>query len=55
VRPLDTVQIDSAHGISFLHAAPHLANYRVLYDTLAEVALDRARSRDFIHSISRDL
>jgi transcriptional regulator with XRE-family HTH domain len=55
VRPLDTVQIDSAHGISFLHAAPHLANYRVLYDTLAAVALDRSRSRDFIHTISRDL
>ena len=55
VRQLDTVQIDSAHGISLLHAAPHLANYRTLYDNLAKVALDRSRSRDFIHSISRDL
>jgi transcriptional regulator with XRE-family HTH domain len=55
VRQLDTVQIDSAHGISLLHAAPHLANYRTLYDNLAKVALDRSRSREFIHSISRDL
>lgn len=55
VRQLDTVQIDSAHGISLLHAAPHLANYRTLYDNLAKVALDRSRSRDFIHSIARDL
>lgn len=55
VTALDTVQIDSAHGISFLHAAPHLSNYRVLYNTLAEVALDQSRSRDFIRDISQDL
>ena len=55
VRALDTVQIDSAHGITFLHAVPHLANYRVLYDKLATVALDRNTSRDFIHSVSQDL
>lgn len=55
VRALDTVQMDAAHGVNFLHAAPHLANYRTLYDSLAGVALDRARSRDFIHAVSRDL
>lgn len=55
VRALDTVQMDSAHGVSFLHAAPHLANYRTLYDSLAKAALDQARSRDFIHSVSREL
>ncbi|WP_327291327.1 helix-turn-helix domain-containing protein [Streptomyces sp. NBC_01198] len=55
VRALDTVQIDSAHGVTFLHAAPQLANYRTLYDTLAAVALDESQSRDFILSASRDL
>ena len=28
------MQIDSAYGISLLHAAPHLANYRILFDNL---------------------
>ena len=55
VRQLDTVQIDSAHGTTLLHAAPHLANYRILFDNLTKAALDRSRSRDFIHSVSRDL
>ena len=55
VRALDTVQIDSAHGVTFLHAAPHLAKYRTLYDNLAEVALDESRSRDLIRSVSQAL
>lgn len=55
VRQLDTIQIESAHGINLLHAAPQLANYRALYDVLAQAALDRSRSRDFIHAVARDL
>ena len=55
VRALDTVQIDSAHGVTFLHAASQLANYRTLYNTLAAVALDESPSRDFILSACRDL
>ncbi|WP_433889115.1 helix-turn-helix domain-containing protein [Streptomyces sp. CA-111067] len=55
VRALDTVQIDSAHGVTFLHAAPHLAKYRIVYDNLAVVALDESRSRDFIHGVAQAL
>jgi hypothetical protein len=55
VPQLDTVQIDSAHGVILLHAATHLANYLTRFHNLTEVALDRSRSRDFIHHVSRDL
>ena len=55
VPQLDTVQIDSAHGVILLHAATHLANYLTRFENLTKVALDRSRSRDFIHSMSRDL
>jgi hypothetical protein len=55
VVELDTVEIDSAHGVTFLHAARQLANYRTLFDTLSAVALDRNQSREFIHSTSREL
>ncbi|SEF50505.1 Helix-turn-helix domain-containing protein [Actinacidiphila yanglinensis] len=55
VPQLDTVQIDSAHGVLLLHAATHLANYLTRFETLTAVALDRNRSRDFIHGISREL
>lgn len=55
VPQLDTVQIDSAHGVLLLHAATHLANSLTRFETLTAVALDRNRSRDFIHGISREL
>lgn len=55
VLQLDTVQIDSAHGFSLLHAAPHLAKYRTLFDNLTKEALDRSRTREFIHRVARDL
>ncbi|MEW1862350.1 MULTISPECIES: helix-turn-helix domain-containing protein [unclassified Streptomyces] len=55
VPQLDTVQIDSAHGVILLHAATQLANYLNRFEILTKVALDREKSRDFMHSISRDL
>ncbi|NJP42339.1 helix-turn-helix domain-containing protein [Actinacidiphila epipremni] len=55
VQALDTVQIDTAHGVTFLHAAPHLLKYRTHFERLAAGALDESQSRDFILSASRDL
>ncbi|WP_031517749.1 helix-turn-helix domain-containing protein [Streptomyces sp. NRRL F-5123] len=55
VPALDTVQMDSSPGPIFLHAAPHLANYRVIHQRLAAAALDESQSRDFIHAVARDL
>lgn len=55
VPQLDTVQVDAAYGPTFLHAAPHLANYRALHAKLTAAALDETASRDFILQASRDL
>ncbi|NUP40432.1 MAG: helix-turn-helix domain-containing protein [Streptomyces sp.] len=55
VPALDTVHIDSAHGGTFLHAAPLLANYRTLHKRLNAASLEESPSRDFILSVSRDL
>jgi hypothetical protein len=41
--------------VILLHAATQLANYLQRFDILTEVALDRERSREFIHTITRDL
>ncbi|MEV0266984.1 helix-turn-helix transcriptional regulator [Streptomyces sp. NPDC050617] len=53
VAQLDTVQLDQSHGPALLDAADQLARYRALLDRMEELALDRARSRDFIRAIAR--
>ncbi|MFE7118555.1 helix-turn-helix transcriptional regulator [Streptomyces sp. NPDC057654] len=55
VAQLDTVQLDQPHGPALLDAAAQLAGYQALLDRMEEMALDRARSRDFIRAIARAL
>ncbi|MCK7625092.1 helix-turn-helix transcriptional regulator [Streptomyces sp. RS10V-4] len=55
VPQLDTVQLDSAHGPEFTHAEAQLAKYRAHLDWMAENALSPEKSRDFIHTIARQL
>lgn len=55
VRLLDTVQLDSAHGPDFTHDASQLAKYRSHLRWMDQHALSEDASRDFIHTIARDL
>jgi transcriptional regulator with XRE-family HTH domain len=55
VPRLDTVQVDSTHGPTFLHSDTQLAKYRAHLDLLEDLALSPARSRDFISDIAHHL
>ncbi|MCH5672924.1 helix-turn-helix domain-containing protein [Streptomyces gilvus] len=55
VSQLDTVQLDSAHGGEFTHAEAQLSKYRAHMDWWQAKCLDPKTSRDFIHSIIRQL
>jgi transcriptional regulator with XRE-family HTH domain len=55
VPQLDTVQLDSAHGPEFTHAEAQLSKYRAHLEWMDTHTLDRTQSRDFIHSIAREL
>lgn len=55
VPQLDTVNLDQSHGPVFLDAEAQLEKYRVLLGRMEATALNRDGSRDFIHSIARDL
>ncbi|TGA85816.1 helix-turn-helix transcriptional regulator [Streptomyces sp. MZ04] len=55
VPQLDTVNLDQSHGPVFLDAEAQLDKYRVLLDRMEATALPHVKSRDFIHSIARDL
>ncbi|MER6613915.1 helix-turn-helix domain-containing protein [Streptomyces xantholiticus] len=55
VPQLDTVQLDSAHGPDFMHAGAQLAKYRTHLSWMDGAALPADRSRDFIHSVARQL
>ncbi|MBT2399441.1 helix-turn-helix transcriptional regulator [Streptomyces sp. ISL-100] len=55
VLQLDTVQLDSAHGPEFTHAEAQLGKYRGHLDWMNTHTLAPQRSRDFIHSIAREL
>ncbi|MES4901299.1 MULTISPECIES: helix-turn-helix transcriptional regulator [unclassified Streptomyces] len=55
VPQLDTVQIDTAPGVSLLHAEPHLKKYRTLFEAVKEATLDYGESRELLASIIRDL
>jgi transcriptional regulator with XRE-family HTH domain len=55
VPQLDTVQVDSSHGPTFLHAEGQLAKYRAQLDLLEDLALPPEQSRDFISELARQL
>ncbi|MGW2558519.1 helix-turn-helix domain-containing protein [Streptomyces sp. NPDC001514] len=55
VPQLDTVQLDQSHGIVLLDAEAQLDKYRRIFERLEHLALSPARSRDFIHTIAKDL
>ncbi|MFF9403231.1 helix-turn-helix domain-containing protein [Streptomyces sp. NPDC014744] len=55
VPQLDTVNLDQSHGPVFLDAEAQLEKYRVLLGRMETTALDRDKSRSFIHNIARDL
>ncbi|MFC9424725.1 Scr1 family TA system antitoxin-like transcriptional regulator [Streptomyces sp. NPDC056987] len=55
VPPLDTVQLDQAHGVAFIDAEAQLNQYRLLFERLDSVALAEPASRDFIHEIAKSL
>ncbi|KUM94726.1 DNA-binding protein [Streptomyces cellostaticus] len=52
---LDTVQIDNSHGPDFLYGEDELAKYRTHLDRMEDLALSPDDSRDFIHTIAREL
>ncbi|MFD4601765.1 helix-turn-helix domain-containing protein [Streptomyces sp. NPDC058464] len=55
VPQLDTVQVDSSHGPTFLHAEGQLAKYRAQLDLLEGLALPPEQSRDFIRELAHQL
>ena len=55
VPQLDTVQMDSSHGPTFLDTEGQLAKYRAQLDLLESLALSPEQSRDFVRDISRQL
>lgn len=55
VPQLDTVQLDSAHGPEFMHGELQLAKYRSHLQWMDEACLSPQASRDFVHSVIREL
>ncbi|MFI6124843.1 helix-turn-helix domain-containing protein [Streptomyces sp. NPDC051064] len=55
VPQLDSVNLDQSHGPVFLDAEAQLQKYRVLLGRIEAIALAPAKSRDFIHTIARNL
>ncbi|GCB48857.1 helix-turn-helix transcriptional regulator [Streptomyces sp. NL15-2K] len=55
VPPLDTVQIDTGHGGTFIDAESRLKQYRQRYDRVSTSALPQTASRDLITRIVREL
>ncbi len=55
VPQLDTVQLDAAHGSTFLDAEPQLKRYRTRLDRVGRSALAPATSRELIHRIAQEM
>jgi transcriptional regulator with XRE-family HTH domain len=55
VPQLDTVLLDSVHGVAFLDGESQLGRYRALFDKVKDAALDEAGSRDFIHRLIKEV
>lgn len=55
VPQLDTAQLDQFHGPVLLDAEALLDKYRTLLDTVEDIALSPAKSRDLIRAIAQNL
>ncbi|MFJ2718556.1 helix-turn-helix transcriptional regulator [Streptomyces sp. NPDC087437] len=55
VPKLDTVVRDGPNGTSFVDSEAQLAAFRTLFRKVEAVSLDPARSRDFIHRLTKEL
>ncbi|MFJ8858809.1 helix-turn-helix domain-containing protein [Streptomyces sp. NPDC102451] len=55
VPQLDSVNLDQSHGPVFLNTEAQLQKYRVLLSRIEAIALPPAESRDFVHTIARNL
>ncbi|MFF7748015.1 helix-turn-helix domain-containing protein [Streptomyces sp. NPDC007971] len=55
VPKLDTAVRDSPHGTAFIDSEAQLSAFRTLFRKVEAVALEPARSRDFIHRLAKEL
>ncbi|MFJ7046455.1 helix-turn-helix domain-containing protein [Streptomyces sp. NPDC101112] len=55
VPQLDTVQLDTHHGVEFLDGEAQLRKYRAVIEHMEASALSPEASRDFIHRVAHDL
>ncbi|MDF6019784.1 helix-turn-helix transcriptional regulator [Streptomyces sp. JH34] len=55
VPQLDSVNLDQSHGPVFLDEETQLQKYRVLLSRIEAIALAPETSRDFIHTVARNL
>lgn len=55
VPQLDTVQLDSLHGITFVDADAQLRRYRALFEKAAASSLGPDESRSRIHRLAKEL
>ncbi|ASQ95436.1 helix-turn-helix transcriptional regulator [Streptomyces sp. 11-1-2] len=55
VTQLDTVQLDTAHGVELVDAAAQLEKYRLVLDRMEQAALGPDESRDLIRRIAREI
>ncbi|MBT2383795.1 helix-turn-helix transcriptional regulator [Streptomyces sp. ISL-11] len=55
VPQLDTVQLDSFHGSTFIDSHTDLADYRALLDKMEALCLPENKTRDLIHGIAQKL
>ncbi|MFV0135899.1 helix-turn-helix domain-containing protein [Streptomyces sp. HMX87] len=55
VPKLDTAVRDAPHGTGFIDSEAQLGVFRTLFRRVEGVSLDPARSRDFIHTLAKEL
>lgn len=55
VPKLDTVVRDVPHGSAFIDSAAQLDAFQTRFRKVEDMSLDPARSRDFIHSLAKEL
>lgn len=55
VRKLDTVARDAPHGVFLIDSEAQLGTYRTRFRKVEDVSLNPARSRDFIHRLTKEL
>ncbi|MFF1694694.1 helix-turn-helix domain-containing protein [Streptomyces sp. NPDC058257] len=54
VPQLDTVLLDSVHGVAFLDGESQLSRYRALFSKVKGAALDEVVSRELIHRLTKE-